>query len=113
MKDGTITVKEAAQIASGKLLIISKAVVPEDIGPDAAEMEANALAASEDAKYLVELLAADDKLALSVSEVKRLNAVNAHLQIRVYGLMNEKNEAIRAAKSLERQVQFLRKEASK
>jgi hypothetical protein len=113
VKDGAITVKEAAQIASGKSLILSEACAPEDIGPDAAEMEANALAASEDAKFLAELLAADDKLALSVSEVKRLNAVNAHLQIRVYGLMNEKNEAIRAAKSLERQVQFLRKGASK
>lgn len=112
VKDGAITVKEAAQIASGKSLVKSHAA-PEDDGPDADELAANAMAAAEDAKHLAGLLDADDKLAFAVAEVKRLNALNANLQLRVNGLMNEKNEAVRAAKAMERQVQRLRKEASK
>lgn len=85
---------------------------PEDDGPDAEELAANALAAEEDAKHLAKLLDADDKLAFSVAEVKRLNALNAHLQLRVNGLMNEKNEAVKQAKSLERQLQRLRKDGA-
>lgn len=91
---------------------LPKSEVPEDDGPDADELAANALAAADDAKHLALLLEADDKLAFAVAEVKRLNSLNAQLQLRVNGLMNEKNEAVKAAKSLERQVQHLRKEAA-
>jgi len=112
VKDGAITVKEAAQIASGKSLVKVEPSLPEDDGPDADELQANALAAANDAKLLADLLDADDKLAFAVGEVKRLNALNAQLQQRLNGMMNEKNEAVRAAKSWERQVQHLRKEVS-
>lgn len=112
VKDGAMTVEEAAKIASGKSLNRSETGIPEDDGPTVDELAENAVAAAKDAKHLAGLLEADDKLAFAVSEVKRLNALNAQLQLRINGLMNEKNEAVRAAKAMERQVQRLRTEAS-
>ena len=47
---------------------------------------------------------ADDKLATAYNEIKRLNAVNAVLESRLQGLMNEKAEAIRLVKSRDRQI---------
>lgn len=91
---------------------LPKPDAPEDDGPGDDELAANVLSAAEDAKHLALLLEADDKLAFAVGEVKRLNALNAQLQLRLNGLMNEKNEAVRTAKSLDRQLQHLRREAA-
>lgn len=102
----------ASEQASAITRPLPKPEAPEDDGPGDEELAANALAAAEDSKHLALLLEADDKLAFAVGEVKRLNALNAQLQLRLNGLMNEKNEAVRTAKKLEREVQHLRREAA-
>lgn len=73
-------------------------------GPDEAELRAAELQEQADQEAFNKLLMADDKLAAAYEEIKRLNAVNAVLESRMQGLMNEKNEAIRLCKSLQRRL---------
>lgn len=73
-------------------------------GPDEAELRAAELQEQADQEAFNKLLLADDKLAVAYEEIKRLNAVNAVLESRMQGLMNEKNEAIRLCKSLQRRL---------
>lgn len=82
---------------------------PEDAGPDESELAANRAAEQADREALEKLLEADDKLATAVAEVKRLNHLNAQLQQRINGLMNEKAEAIKLCKSLQRKLDKLQK----
>lgn len=82
---------------------------PEDTGPDESELAANRVAEQADREALEKLLEADDKLATAVAEVKRLNHLNAQLQQRINGLMNEKAEAIKLCKSLQRKLDKLQK----
>lgn len=108
VKEGAMTVEEAAKIAKGKTekpAPPASASAPPpagDYGPDAAELAANEAAEAADRAALNKLLDSDDKLATAVAEVKRLNAVVAAMQSRINGLQNEKNEAVRAAKSWQR-----------
>ncbi len=48
---------------------------------------------------------ADDKVAAAIAEAKKLREMNRVLEERIRGLMNEKNEAIRAAKSWQRKAE--------
>lgn len=73
-------------------------------GPDEAELRAAELQEQADQEAFNKLLLADDKLATAYEEIKRLNAVNAVLESRMQGLMNEKNEAIRLCKQLQRRL---------
>lgn len=73
-------------------------------GPDEAELRAAELQEQADQEAFNKLLLADDRLATAYAEIKRLNAVNAVLESRMQGLMNEKNEAIRLCKSLQRRL---------
>lgn len=59
---------------------------------------------------MAKVFEADDRLAAATGEITRLRAQNVVLQSRVDGLMNEKNEAIRAAKTAQRKVAKLEKE---
>lgn len=77
---------------------------PEYDGPDEAEIRAAELQEQADQEAFNKLLLADDKLATAYNEIKRLNAVNAVLESRLQGLMNEKAEAIRLVKSRDRQI---------
>ena len=78
--------------------------VPAYEGPDEAELRAAELQEQADQEAFNKLLLADDKLATAYNEIKRLNAVNAVLESRLQGLMNEKAEAIRLVKSRDRQI---------
>lgn len=78
--------------------------VPAYDGPDEAELRAAELQEQADQEAFNKLLLADDKLATAYNEIKRLNAVNAVLESRLQGLMNEKAEAIRLVKSRDRQI---------
>lgn len=82
---------------------------PEDAGPDAEELAALAESAEADRELLAKLLDSDDKLATAHAEITRLNALNAQLQQRLNGLMNEKNEAVKQCKALQRQLERARK----
>lgn len=75
----------------------------ENCGPDDDELKANELALQADQDAMYKLLEADDALATAHEEIKRLNYLNAQLEIRINGLMNEKNEAIKMVKKLQKE----------
>ena len=83
--------------------------IPEDEGPSEEELRAHALQEQADREALDKLMESDDKLATAWAEIKRLNAVNAALEVRMGGLMNEKNEVIRLVKARDRQIAKLEK----
>lgn len=84
----------------------------DEFGPDADELAAAAAAEVADRNALQKLLDSDDKLSAAYAEIKRLNAVVATQQQRINGLMNEKSEAIRAAKSWQRKFNDAQKAAA-
>lgn len=86
--------------------------VPEYDGPSDEEIRAAQMQETADQAAFNALLLADDKLAAAYAEVKRLNGINSVLESRLQGLMNEKNEAIKLCKSLQRQVDRLKKGAA-
>ncbi len=106
VKEGAVTAKEAASMARGTVPAKPKAKpAPESFGPDAAELAANA---AEDLAYresMEKVIESDDKLAAAAAEIKRLNSLVKVLESRNAGLMNEKNEAIRMAKSWQRKFE--------
>ena len=75
----------------------------ENCGPDEDELKANELALQADQDAMYKLLESDDALAEAHEEIKRLNYLNAQLEIRINGLMNEKNEAIKLVKKLQKE----------
>jgi predicted nucleic acid-binding Zn-ribbon protein len=48
-------------------------------------------------------LESDDALATAHAEIKRLNHLNAQLDVRLHGLMNERNEAVKLCKKLQKE----------
>lgn len=114
VKSGEISVKRAAEIAKLPAKDQVKALHEpkpaandehEDDGPSASEVASLAAAEQADREALQKLLDSDDKLATAHAEIKRLNALNAQLEHRLNGLMNEKNEAIKLCKSLQRRLE--------
>lgn len=78
------------------------------IAPDEEEMRATELAIQADQEAMYKLLESDDALATAHEEIKRLNLRNAQLETRLHGLMNEKNEAVKMVKDLQKQLDKLR-----
>ena len=74
------------------------------IAPDEEEMKATELAMQADQETMYKMLEADDALAELYEENKKLNLLNAQLQVRIHGLMNERNEAIKMVKDLQKQL---------
>lgn len=66
------------------------------------ELQGNLSEAVSDNESMAKTFEADDRLAASEAENKRLRAEIAVLRQRVNGLLNEKNEAVRAAKMWQR-----------
>lgn len=85
---------------------------PENFGPDADELEAQAKAEAADAVWLQKLLDSDDKLAAAHAEIKRLNAVIATLEVARDGYMNGRNEAIKMVKRLQTRLDKLERAAA-
>lgn len=85
---------------------------PENFGPDADELEAQAKAEAADAVWLQKLLDSDDKLAAAHAEIKRLNAVIATLEVVRDGYMNGRNEAIKMVKRLKTRLDKLERAAA-
>lgn len=77
--------------------------------PDEDEIRASELAYQADVEMMYKILESDDALNLVVEENKRLNLLNAHLNVRIRGLMNEKNECIKQIKMVERQKDWYRR----
>jgi hypothetical protein len=78
------------------------------IAPDDEEMKATELAMQADQEAMYKLLESDDALSTAHEEIKRLNLRNAQLETRLHGLMNERNEAVKMVKDLQKQLDKLR-----
>lgn len=86
-----------------------KPVLTQDYGPDESELKANELAEQADRDMLNKMLEADDALATAYEEIKRLQFLNAQMEIRIAALMTEKNEAIKDAKRAQAQYDRIKK----
>jgi hypothetical protein len=86
-----------------------KPSLTQDYGPDADELKAMELAEQADREMLAKMLEADDALAAAHAEVKRLNFLNAQLEVRIASLMGEKNTAVKMVKDLEKQLKKAKK----
>lgn len=72
--------------------------------PDEEELAATERAIQADIEAMNKFLEADDKMAQLAEENKRLRYMNESLQMRINSLMVEKNEAIKDAKTAQRQL---------
>ena len=73
-------------------------------GPDEAELLANEAQHAADLETLARFLDADDKMKHLYEEVQRLTILKVGFEMRIKGLMNERNAAIKVANDLQRQV---------
>lgn len=76
--------------------------------PDEAELRANELAMQADMDAMYKLLESDEPLAVAHEEIKRLNHLNGQLEVRLHGLMNERNEAVKMVKKLQKELDKLK-----
>lgn len=108
VRDGHVTVAKA--IAAVDAARSAPAVHEHDeYIPDDAEI-ADALAAEAETLALFrKAMEGDDPLSVALRENTRLQAENEGLRSRLDGLMNEKNEAVRLAKSLRRKLDAIEK----
>ena len=86
-----------------------KPSMTQDYGPDAEELKAMELAEQADREMLNKMLESDEALATAHAEVKRLNFLNAQMEVRIAALMNEKNAAVKQIKTLESQLKKAKK----
>lgn len=104
------TVKKAAEITNR---ISNEPDEQVEVGPDADEIRANEIAMQADMEAMHKLLAANDALSTAHEEIKRLNHLNGQLEVRLHGLMNEKNEAVKMVKKLQKEIANLQEELKK
>lgn len=71
---------------------------------DDKELRAAEMAHEADVMTMQRLVDADIPLGEAYEEIKKLNFLNAQLQVRIDGLMNEKNEAVKMVKTLQSQI---------
>jgi hypothetical protein len=76
--------------------------------PDEDEIRAAELAHEADVEVMYKLLDSDDALKTAHEEIKRLNYLNSQLEVRMHGLMNERNEAIKMVKKLQKELDKLK-----
>lgn len=76
------------------------------------ELIANLREATEDNESMARVFEADDKVKAALAEAKRYRELNRILEERIAGLMNEKNAAIRAAKSWQRKAEAAERAAA-
>jgi len=82
--------------------------VDSGVNPDEEELKATELAMQADQEAMYKLLESDEPLATAYQEIKQLNLLNAQLQTRIHGLMNEKNAAVKIVKDLQKQLDKLK-----
>ena len=76
--------------------------------PDEAEIKAAEMAMQADMDMMYKLLESDEPLKLAHEEIKRLNLRVAQQETRLHGLKNERNEAVKMVKSLQKQLEKLK-----
>jgi hypothetical protein len=77
-------------------------------GPDEDELKAHDIAMQADLEAMHKLLESSDALTTAHEEIKKLNYLNGQLEIRLQGLMNEKNEAVKMVKKLQKELDALK-----
>lgn len=107
---GEVSLPKAVQQVQGKTKP-AREPEPDDDGPSAEEVAEARKAAEDDAATMAMLLAADDKLAASVAEVRKLKAQVRILESRIQGLTNEAAQAVRLAKHWRSKFERLQKQA--
>jgi hypothetical protein len=81
----------------------------EDSGPTAEELAHDEAVAKAHQEFIDNLIESDDKFAAVVAENKKLLAENVMLKNRMRGLTNERNEAVKQAKSAQNKIDKLNK----
>ena len=76
--------------------------------PDEDEIRSAELAHEADVEAMYKLLESDEPLKVAHEEIKRLNFLNSQLEVRMHGLMNERNEAIKMVKKLQKELDKLK-----
>ena len=109
--------KKAAKINESASSLTTNDAAPRNDGepdpyageaPDEDEIRAAELAQQADIDAMYKLLDSDDALKTAHEEIKRLNHLNSQLDVRIRGLMNEKNEAIKQCKKLQKELDKLK-----
>lgn len=111
---GQVTLPDAVAKVTGKPKRKPKPAAPPpepepeyaDCGPDESELAASLAAEESDRRTLGLLLAADDKLAAAVAEIKRLNAELAVVKGQRNRFQNQAAEFAQQIKRLKRQVRI-------
>lgn len=111
---GPAAVKEAARAKQRKPTPPPEAekppAPPSDSGGDedhGAELLADYERLAADNKMMARVFEADDKLAAAMAEISRLTEENRVMTTRINGLINEKDAAVKAAKSYKRKLDAL------
>ena len=99
----------ASQTSSAKTTLGVSPNINDGAAPDEAELRATELAMQADQEAMYKLLESDDALATAHEEIKRLNHLNGQLEVRLHGLMNERNEAVKMVKKLQSQIDKINK----
>lgn len=119
VKSGKIGLYKAQEISKlpkdKQAAAIDKPIAPErprlteDYGPDEAELKAMELREQSDREAFHKLLESNEALATAFEEIKRLNHLNAQMQVRINVLMTQKTEAIKLLKSTQAENDKLKK----
>ena len=100
-----ISIAEPAPTAEGS----SPSGIDAGWAPDEDELRANELALQADQDAMYKLLESDEPLATAHEEIKRLNHLNGQLEVRLHGLMNERNECVKMIKKLQKELDKIKK----
>lgn len=109
VKEGAITVKEAAKVARGKPEPVKKKE-PEEVeyhGPSDEEIAEAEAAAANDMTLLHKLIESDDKLQAALDDNKQLRAELSVVKLARDGFMNRSNELVRRVMSLRKKLEKL------
>ena len=77
--------------------------------PEEDEIKASEIAVAVRMEELEKIMESDDQLAAAHETIQRLTMINGQLEVRIAGLMNEKNECIAHCKKLQKEVDKLKK----
>ena len=122
VQSGKISLRRGAKISRLELENQVKALTePPEPGPSLLdgnepseeELEANELAMQADLQAVADLLDSDDKLNELWEKNKRISRLSAQLEIRMKGMMNEKNQCIKICKSQQYHIKKLYEERDK
>jgi hypothetical protein len=78
--------------------------------PDEVELKKSELSLEADIAIMNKLLEADEPLKVAHEEIKRLATINEQLEMRLHGLMNERNAAVQQAKREQKRCEKLSRE---